>query len=136
MIIQVARIGNNINQIAKHVNIDKVIDCVVLKQIIDINKKLDNLMLQKQKSKKLSMLVKFFKTKKWWQYFGYQLSFVTNKLEQKIRKSFIVTRAMSRATIEFKEVARKYALDRIQKDVKIDVDSAKKRDIGGMGFDF
>lgn len=66
MIIQVARIGNNINQIAKHVNIDKVIDCVVLKQIIDINKKLDNLMLQKQKSKKLSMLVKFFKTKKWW----------------------------------------------------------------------
>ena len=93
-------------------------------------------MLQKQKSKKLSMLVKFFKTKKWWQYFGYQLSFVTNKLEQKIRKSFIVTRAMSRATIEFKEVARKYALDRIQKDVKIDVDSAKKRDIGGMGFDF
>lgn len=43
---------------------------------------------------------------------------------------------MSRATIEFKEVARKYALDRIQKDVKIDVDSAKKRDIGGMGFDF
>ena len=48
MIIQVARIGNNINQIAKHVNIDKVIDCVVLKQIIDVNKKLDDLMLQKQ----------------------------------------------------------------------------------------
>ena len=38
MIIQVARIGNNINQIAKHVNIDKVIDGVVLKQIIDVNK--------------------------------------------------------------------------------------------------
>ena len=48
MIIQVAKIGNNINQIAKHVNIDKVIDGVVLKQIIDVNKKLDNLMLQKQ----------------------------------------------------------------------------------------
>lgn len=45
MIIQVAKIGNNINQIAKHVNIDKVIDCVVLKQIIDVNKKLDDLML-------------------------------------------------------------------------------------------
>ena len=28
MIIQVAKIGNNINQIAKHVNIDKVIDGV------------------------------------------------------------------------------------------------------------
>ena len=43
---------------------------------------------------------------------------------------------MLRATIEFKEVARKYALGRIQKDVKIDVNGVKKRDIGGMGFDF
>ena len=43
---------------------------------------------------------------------------------------------MSRATIEFKEVARRYALSHAQKDVKIDVDSAIKRDIGGMGFDF
>ena len=48
MIIQVAKIGNNINQIAKHVNIDKVIDGVVLKQIIDINKKISVLMFQKQ----------------------------------------------------------------------------------------
>ena len=48
LVVQVAKIGNNINQIAKHVNIDKVIDCVVLKQIIDVNKKLDDLMLQKQ----------------------------------------------------------------------------------------
>lgn len=48
MIIQVSKIGNNINQIAKYVNIDKVIDGVVLKQIIDVNKKLDELMLQKQ----------------------------------------------------------------------------------------
>ena len=48
MIIQVAKIGNNINQIAKHVNTDKVIDGVVLKQIIDVNKKLDDSMLQKQ----------------------------------------------------------------------------------------
>ena len=48
MIIQVSKIGNNINQIAKHVNIDKVIDGVVLKQIIDVNKKLDDLMLKKQ----------------------------------------------------------------------------------------
>ena len=48
MIIQVAKIGNSINQIAKHVNIDKVIDGVVLKQIIEVNKKLDDLVLQKQ----------------------------------------------------------------------------------------
>ena len=48
LVVQVAKIGNNINQIAKHVNIDKVIDGVVLKQIIDVNKKLDDLMLQKQ----------------------------------------------------------------------------------------
>lgn len=47
MIIQVAKIGNNINQIARHVNIDKAIDGIVLKQIIDFNKKLDDLMLQK-----------------------------------------------------------------------------------------
>ena len=43
LVVQVAKIGNNINQIAKHVNIDKVIDGVVLKQIIDVNKKLDDL---------------------------------------------------------------------------------------------
>ena len=48
LVVQVAKIGNNINQIAKHVNIDKVIDGVVLKQIIDVNKKLDDLMLQKK----------------------------------------------------------------------------------------
>ena len=48
LVVQVAKIGNNINQIAKHVNIDKVIDGIVLKQIIDVNKKLDDLMLQKQ----------------------------------------------------------------------------------------
>ena len=45
MIIQVVKIGNNLNQIAKHVNIGKAIDGVVLRQIIDVNKKLDDLML-------------------------------------------------------------------------------------------
>ena len=44
MVIQVAKIGNNLNQIAKHVNIGKAIDSVVLRQIIDVNKKLDDLM--------------------------------------------------------------------------------------------
>ena len=44
MVIQVAKIGNNLNQIAKHVNIGKAIDGVVLRQIIDVNKKLDDLM--------------------------------------------------------------------------------------------
>ena len=48
MVIQVAKIGNNLNQIVKHVNIGKAIDSVVLRQIIDVNKKLDDLMLQKQ----------------------------------------------------------------------------------------
>ena len=48
MIIQVARIGNNINQIARHANTYKAIDGIVLRQIIDVNKKLDDLMLQKQ----------------------------------------------------------------------------------------
>lgn len=45
---------------------------------------------------------------------------------------------MSRATIEFKEVARKYALGCIQKDVKIDVDSAKREIlvVWGLIFDW
>ena len=48
MVVQVAKIGNNLNQIAKHVNIGKAIDGVVLRQIIDVNKKLDDLISQKQ----------------------------------------------------------------------------------------
>lgn len=48
MIIQVAKIGNNLNQIARHANTHKAIDGIVLRQIIDVNKKLDDLMLQKQ----------------------------------------------------------------------------------------
>ena len=47
MVIQVAKIGNNLNQIAKHVNIGKAIDSVVLRQIIDVNKKIDDLISQK-----------------------------------------------------------------------------------------
>ena len=43
LVVQVAKIGNNLNQIAKHVNIGKAIDGVVLRQIIDVNKKLDDL---------------------------------------------------------------------------------------------
>jgi hypothetical protein len=43
MVIQVVKIGNNLNQIVKHVNIGKAIDSVVLRQIIDVNKKLDDL---------------------------------------------------------------------------------------------
>lgn len=43
MVIKVAKIGNNLNQIAKHTNTHKTIDGIVLKQIIDVNKKLDDL---------------------------------------------------------------------------------------------
>ena len=43
MVIQVAKIGNNLNQIAKHANTHKTIDGIVLKHIIDVNKKLDDL---------------------------------------------------------------------------------------------
>ena len=48
LVVQVAKIGNNLNQIAKHVNIGKAIDSVVLRQIIDVNKKLDDLISQNQ----------------------------------------------------------------------------------------
>ena len=44
MVIQVAKMGNNLNQIAKHANTHKTIDGIVLKQIVDVNKKLDDLM--------------------------------------------------------------------------------------------
>lgn len=47
MIIQVAKIGNNLNQIARHANVHKTIDGIVLKQILDVNKKLDDLISQK-----------------------------------------------------------------------------------------
>ena len=43
MVIQVAKIGNNLNQIAKYANTHKTIDGIVLKQIIDVNKKLYDL---------------------------------------------------------------------------------------------
>lgn len=43
MIIQISKIGNNLNQISKHANTHKTIDCIVLKQILDVNKKLDDL---------------------------------------------------------------------------------------------
>ena len=47
MVVQVAKIGNNLNQIAKHANTHKTIDGIVLKQIINVNKKLDDLISQK-----------------------------------------------------------------------------------------
>ena len=65
-----------------------------------------------------------------------KIATAANKLAERIRESDIFSRELHDATREFEEVARKYELGRIKKDVKIDVDSAKKRDIGGMGFDF
>ena len=65
-----------------------------------------------------------------------KITTAANKLAERIRESDIFSRELHDATREFEEVARKYALGHIQKDVKIDVNSAKKRDIGGMGFDF
>ena len=43
LVVQVVKIGNNLNQIAKHANTHKTIDGIVLKHIIDVNKKLDDL---------------------------------------------------------------------------------------------
>ena len=65
-----------------------------------------------------------------------KITTAANKLAERIRESDIFSRELHDATREFEEVARKYALGRIQKDVKIDVNGVKKRDIGGMGFDF
>ena len=65
-----------------------------------------------------------------------KITTAANKLAERIRESDIFSRELHDATREFEEVARKYALSHAQKDVKIDVDVPKKRDIGGMGFDF
>ena len=65
-----------------------------------------------------------------------KIATATNELAERIKESDIFSREMHDATREFEEVARRYALSHAQKDIKIDVDSVKKRDIGGMGFDF
>ncbi len=43
-IYELNRIGNNLNQIAKHCNITKTIDKLVLQQLVDIEKELKNLL--------------------------------------------------------------------------------------------
>ena len=65
-----------------------------------------------------------------------KITTAANKLAERIRESDIFSRELHDTTREFEEVARRYALSRTQKDIKIDVDSAKKRDVGGIGFDF
>ena len=60
----------------------------------------------------------------------------TNELTKRIKESDIFTRTMPRATREFEEVARKYLLSRTQKDIKIDADMIKNRDICDIGIDF
>ena len=65
-----------------------------------------------------------------------KIASATNELAERIKGSDVFVRKIPDTTREFEEVARKYALSHAQKDVKIDVNGAKKRDIGGMGFDF
>ena len=60
----------------------------------------------------------------------------TNELTKRIKESDIFARVMPRATGEFEEVARKYLLSRTQKDIKIDADMIKNRDICDIGIDF
>ena len=59
-----------------------------------------------------------------------------NKLTEGIRKPDVFAREISGTTREFEEVARKYLLSRTQKDIKIDADMIKKRDICDIGIDF
>lgn len=44
MMVQISKIGNNLNQIARHVNLNKSIDQIVLKYIISINDDLNGLL--------------------------------------------------------------------------------------------
>ena len=59
-----------------------------------------------------------------------------NKLAEGIRKPDVFSREIHNTTREFEEVARKYLLSRTQKDIKIDADMIKKRDICDIGIDF
>ena len=60
----------------------------------------------------------------------------TNELTKRIKESDIFARAISRATREFEEVARKYVLSRIQKDIQMDANEIKQRDTSNIGIDF
>ncbi len=44
MMVQISKIGNNLNQIARHANLKKSIDQIVLKCIISINDDLNGLL--------------------------------------------------------------------------------------------
>ena len=46
LLYEINRIGNNLNQIAKHCNIRKSVDKLVLKELVDIEKRLNELMEQ------------------------------------------------------------------------------------------
>ena len=43
LLYEMNRIGNNLNQIAKHCNINKSVDKLVLKSLVEIEKKLNDL---------------------------------------------------------------------------------------------
>ena len=44
MMVQISKIGNNLNQIARYVNLNKSIDQIVLKHIISIDNDLEGLL--------------------------------------------------------------------------------------------
>lgn len=44
MMVKISKIGNNLNQIARYVNLNKSIDQIVLKHIISIDNDLDGLL--------------------------------------------------------------------------------------------
>ena len=55
-----------------------------------------------------------------------KLTTAANKLAERIRESDIFSRKIPDTTREFEEVARRYALSHVQKDVKIDIGEPKK----------
>lgn len=44
MVVQISRLGNNLNQIAKHVNKNESIDHIALKHIIEISNSINSLL--------------------------------------------------------------------------------------------
>jgi len=47
LLYEINRIGNNLNQIAKHCNINKSVDKLVLKSLVEIERKINEIIMKK-----------------------------------------------------------------------------------------
>ena len=82
------------------------------------------------------MLVKFFKTKNGGSVADINYLLQLTNLRKKYENHSLSQEQCQELLQNLKKSLESMHQAAYKKDVKIDVDSAKKRDIGGMGFDF